>query len=147
MPPRPTTSVMDADSYFASVVRSTEWDAATDSEKEQALTQASYLIAGAFILQDNSFAVNDDGSIVWNERIVAAVCEEAMWLLSHDPSELPDALTKGIVSASAGAVSATFDKTFVTPWICTLTRILIGDLGVFIGDEDGTNVRTTLLAM
>lgn len=147
MTPTPSVSVMDADSYFASVLRSTEWDTATELEKEQSLNQASYLVSGAFVFNDSAYEITDGQIVTWNERVVAAICEEAIWLLSHDPSEIPESLFKGISSASAGAVSATFDKSFVCPWICQIARILIGDLGAYIGDDAGATVKTTLLAM
>ena len=147
MATRPIVSTMDAESYFASVLRTTEWDAAEASKKEQALSQASFLISGAFVFNDSAYSTDSDGTTVWNERVVAAVCEEALWLLSHDPSDIPSALFNGISSASAGSVSATFDKSFICPWIYPLARILIGDLAVYVGDDSGATVRTTLLAM
>ena len=143
---RPTVSLAEANLYFASRLRSTAWTAADETSKLQALAQASNLVSGAFIFSEDSYRVEDD-VVTWDERISFAICEEALWLLGHDPSELPESLTKGIQSASAGSVSATFDKSFVIPWICDAVKTLIGDLGTFIGDSSESSVRSTLLAL
>lgn len=143
---RPTVSLAEANLYFTSRLRSTAWTAADETSKSQALAQASNLVSGAFIFSEDAYRVEDD-VVTWDERISFAICEEALWLLEHDPSELPESLTKGIQSASAGSVSATFDKSFVIPWICGAVKTLIGDLGTFIGDSSESSVRSTLLAL
>lgn len=146
MTSRPTVSLADAESYFALRLRSDLWNAANEEIKSQALAQASFLISGAFTFYDTAYSIEDD-VVVWDDRITAAICEEALFLLKGDPTELPEALTKGIVSASAGAVSATFDKSFVFPLICEAAKTLVGDLGYYLGDDSTGSVRTSLLAM
>lgn len=147
MTSRPNVSLVDAESYFASRLRSDLWNAADEEIKRQALAQASYLISGAFIFSDDAYSTDDEGVTTWDDRVVAAVCEEAYWLLGHDPSEVPEALFNGLVSASAGTVSATFDRSFVRPWICEAAKTLIGDLGTFIDNDSTGSLRTSLLAM
>lgn len=148
MTPRLEVSVTDAENYFAKRLRATTWNAADTTQKSQALTQASFLVSGAFVFYDSAFSIQDDGeTVVWDDQIVAAVCEEALWLLSHDPDAIPDALFKGISQASAGSVSATFDRDFVCPWICKTARLMVGDLGLFLGDDSEGSVKTSLLAM
>lgn len=144
---RPTVSLVDAESYFASRLRSETWNAADESLKTKALTQASFLVSSAFVFYDGAYEEISGGEIVWDERVGAAICEEAAWLLDHDPASIPEALFNGISSASAGSVSATFDKSFVCPWICEQTKILVGDLGTFIGADSDSLVKSTLLAM
>lgn len=147
MTPRPDVSLEDAEQYFAERLRATTWNAADASQKTQALTMASFLISGAFVLYDSAFSIQEDGDVIWDDRITAAVCEEANWLLGHDPDAVPAALFNGISQASAGAVSATFDKAFVCPWICSAARLMVGDLGLFLGDDTEGSAKTTLLAM
>ena len=142
----PTVTLEQAESYFAMRLRSTVWNEASEDDKNKALAQASSLVSAAFILDDSAHGVREDGTIIWNDRIIAAICEESIWLLGHDPSEIPESLFKGISQAAAGSVSATFDKSFVCPWICHAAVLLVGDLGVYLGDDDGS-VKTTLLAM
>ena len=139
-------SLSDADSYFATRLRSDAWDAANDETRIKALAQASFLISGAFVFSDAAYSIDDEDAVTWHDRVIAAVCEEALWLLSRDPAQLPDALFQGVSSASAGSVSATFDKSFVLPWICPVAKTLIGALGTLI-DDDTSYVRSTPLAI
>lgn len=143
---RPTVSLNDAESYFATRLRSDSWSDAAETDKAKALAQASYLISGAFVFTESAWELAGD-EIVWDDRVIAAICEEAIWLLERDPSEIPEALLTGILSASAGSVSATFDKTHVVPWICPTAKILIGDLGAFIGDGGEGDARATVLPL
>lgn len=147
MTPRLEVSLADAETYFANRLRTTTWDEADATQKSQALTQASFLVSGAFVLYDSAFSIQDDGTVIWNDQIIAAVCEQALWLLSHDPDAIPESLFKGISQASAGSVSATFDRDFVCPWICKTARLMVGDLGLFLGDDSEGSARTSLLAM
>lgn len=144
---RPTVSINDAESYFASRLRSEIWDAADEGSKTRALAQASFLISGAFVFSSNACEQDENGAVVWHERVIAAVCEEAHWLLSRDPSEIPDALFQGVASASAGGASATFDKSFVIPWICPIAKTLVGDLGTLIDSDDDSRVRSAPLPL
>ena len=139
MDTRPSVDLVDANEYFTSRLRSNHWNDSEDSVKLQALSQASFLVSGAFELNDKSYIVKDN-KIIWNERIKAAICEEAIWLLKHDPSAIPEALFNGMSNASVGGVSVTFDKSFICPWICNATKTLIGDLGFFLGDEGSLQV-------
>lgn len=143
---RPNVSLAVAENYFAARLRSDAWDNADVLTKTKALNQAAFLISGAFIFNDAAYVVIDD-TVIWDDRINAAVCEEAIWLLEKDPNEIPASLFNGIVSASAGSVSATFDKSFIIPWICDIVKILIGDLGTFIVDNSEARVETSLLAL
>lgn len=136
---RPSITLADADNYFESRLRSNAWHESDDSVKNQALSQSSFLVSGVFVFSDNAYEIQND-EIVWDERIKAAICEEAIWLLEHNPSDIPESLFKGISSANVGGVSATFDKSFICPWICNATRMLVGDLGTFIGDEGSLQV-------
>lgn len=146
MTSRPTVSLVDAESYFASRLRSDVWNAADGEIKVQALAQASFLISGAFTFSDDARS-NINGETVWDDRIKGAICEEAIWLLAKDPADVPSALFNGLSAASAGTVSATFDKSFVCPWICEAAKVLIGDLGIFLGNDSAGSFRTSLLAM
>ena len=116
-----------ATDYFAlSRPKAAEWDIADDTQRRRYLNWASVLIRSAFVFQAD-VDINDD------DRIRTAVCEQALWLMRRT-DEYPDALTKGIVSASAGTVSATFSKDFVAPLICEEAKLAISGIGYFIRD-------------
>ena len=103
--PRLTVALDAAERYFATRLRADLWREASESDKTNALTQASFLISGAFSFYDAAFALDEStGEVVWNARVVAAVCEEALWLLRVDPTEYPEALTLGLAEAGAGGV-------------------------------------------
>ena len=123
---QPLVSLEWATEYFiTSRPKSDEWDAADDVERQQYLGWASERIKSAF-------KFNADVDIYDNDRVRAATCVQALYLM-QTPAEYPDVLTKGIVSASAGVVSATFSKDFVAPLICEEAKLLIGELGNTIG--------------
>ena len=144
MDTRPIVELVYANEYFTLRLRSNLWNDSEDSVKLQALSQASFLVSGAFKFNDKSYIVKDN-KILWHERIKAAICEEAIWLLEHDPSKIPEALFNGMSNASVGGVSVTFDMSFICPWICNASKTLIGDLGTFLGDEG--SLQTTILSL
>jgi len=111
-----------ATNYFAlSRPKADEWDAADDTERRRYLNWASMLIKSAFVFQ-TGVDLNDD------DRIRTAVCEQALYLMRRT-DVYPEALTKGIVSASAGTVSATFSKDFIAPLICEEAKLAISGIG------------------
>jgi len=116
-----------ATDYFAlSRPKADEWDAEEDSERRRYLNWASVLIRSAFVFQADVEIDNDD-------RIRTAVCEQALWLMRRT-EKYPEALTKGIVSASAGTVSATFSKDFVAPLISEEAKLAISEIGHCVRD-------------
>ncbi|MBR2003883.1 MAG: hypothetical protein IJ991_06850, partial [Thermoguttaceae bacterium] len=119
----------------------------SESDKTNALTQASFLISGAFSFYDAAFALDEStGEVVWNARVVAAVCEEALWLLRVDPTEYPEALTLGLAEAGAGGASAKFDRSFVAPMVCAASKTLVGELGVFRDSNELGTAKATPFA-
>lgn len=138
----------EANEYFGLRLNTTVWDNATDDMRKQALRQAGTLIFSAFVFSKKAYEIDSKtGSVVWNSQIISAVCEEALWLLSHDPSNIPEALFQGVSSANAGNVSATFDKSFVLPWICPVSRTLVGSLGTFIAGDDDSYVHSNPMSL
>lgn len=138
----------EANEYFGLRLNTTVWDNANDEMRKQALSQAGMLISSAFVFSKEAYEIDSaTGSVIWNKRIISSVCEEALWLLTRDPSEIPDALFNGVSSASAGNVSATFDKSFVIPWICPVARTIVGSLGTFIAGDDDSYVHSTPMSL
>ena len=138
----------EANDYFGLRLNTTVWDNANDDMRKQALRQAGTLIFSAFVFSKEAYEIDPEtGSVVWNSQIISAVCEEALWLLSHDPSNIPEALFQGVSSANAGNVSATFDKSFVLPWICPVSRTLVGSLGTFIAGDDDSYVHSNPMSL
>jgi len=113
------------DYFMNSRPKADEWDAADDTERRRYLGWASVLIKSAFVFRDGIEIDNDD-------RVRIAVCEQALWLMRRTDL-YPETLTQGIVSASVGAMSATFSKDFVAPLICEEAKLVIGEMGHFIG--------------
>lgn len=138
----------EANDYFGLRLNTTVWDNANDDMRKQALRQAGTLIFSAFVFSKEAYEIDPKtGSVVWNSQIISAVCEEALWLLTHDPSNIPEALFQGVSSANAGNVSATFDKSFVLPWICPVSRTLVGSLGTFIAGDDDSYVHSNPMSL
>jgi len=124
-PMQPLVPLEWATEYFAtSRPKADEWDVADDTERQRYLGWASVLIKSAFVFHANVDVSNDD-------RIRVAVCEQALWLMRRTDN-YPEALTKGIASASAGAISATFSKDFVAPLICEEAKLAVAEIGSFV---------------
>lgn len=140
-------AIDDAEKYFETRLYADKWNDATDGDKRKALATAAFLIGGAFEFRKDAFSVgsDDDTSVVWSPRVVAGVCEEALWLLKQDPTTIPNALFLGISNAKAGSVESTFDKSFVAPLICDAAKTIIGELGTFL--EAGGGVYSTPIAL
>lgn len=131
-------TIEQASAYFATRLYSDVWDRAIGADKRKALSWASRIIEGSYVFTDEAYTED-----TWDPRILYAVYEEAIWLLTQDPTVLPEVFTKGIVSASAGGVSATFSKEHLLPLVCGSARALIGDLGTLISGEG--RVTSTML--
>lgn len=129
-----------AEAYFENRLHADAWDAASESDKTKALAWGSAMIQNAFLWEAD--AVDAEGE--WAVPVRYAVCEQALWLLKLDPTEYPAALTKGLISGSAGAVNATFSKEMVAPLICPAAISLIGVLGTLNEPDAGTVVSTML---
>lgn len=135
MTPELMIALSDAESYFANRLYADTWDSRSSPDKLKAVSWASKMIAGAFTFTEDAYTIEGD-LVTWHPQIIAAVCEQAAWLLSTDPTKYPELLTLGIAEGNAGA-SAKFDKSFVAPLICEAAKALVGELGAF-NSESGT---------
>ena len=140
---RPTVDLAYAETYFAARLYADAWTGANAGDKVKALEQASILLAGAVDFAPDACARRDDGTAVWHERALAAVCEEALWLLTRDPTRLPELLARGIASGKVGELSATFDRKLLAPLVCDAALQTLGRLGTPV---DGASFTSTPLA-
>ena len=128
-----------AEAYFENRLHADAWTSASDTDKAKALTWADTIIQNGFQWEQGAYTDTD-----WAVPVQYAVCEEALWLLKIDPTEYPAALTQGLASGSAGAVSASFSKEMVAPLVCASAISLIGTLGV-LNDESAGTLKSTML--
>ena len=141
----PLTTVDYADTFFADRLHTDVWDAASSDERRKAINHASSDIRKYFVLHSEAFreeVIDDESRIVADNRVQNAVCLQAIYLLGVNPAEYPEALTKGVSSASAGPLNATFDKSFMPLPIAIGVEEAIGDLGIYIGPTDTGTART-----
>lgn len=139
IPPVLSVSLETAEKYFANRLHANAWSAASDEDKQRALAWGASIIRNGFLWEDEAYSETE-----WAIPVVYGVCEEALWLLKIDPTEYPVALTKGLASGNAGAVSATFSREFIAPLVCSAAVSLIGVLGTLNTDEAGT-IKSTML--
>jgi hypothetical protein len=79
-----------------------------------------------------------DGFDETSETVKVACCEEALWLMRRS-DEYPAALTNGLSQASAGSLSATFDKSFVAPLVADRIIQPLTEIGLnYIGGSGNT---------
>ena len=76
-------TLADAESYFATRLRADAWRAATVDERSQALALAVALLEAACRFEPDATTYDARGNPTWRPRIVAAFCEEALWLLQR----------------------------------------------------------------
>lgn len=108
------------------------WDAADDSRRLLFLNWSSDVLLMSFRFRDDVLqAERDPGRSTG--RLKKAVCELTLHLMQRDPTKELALLTKGLSRASAGPLSATFDKRFVATLVPDHVKQLVGDLGEFIG--------------
>lgn len=135
-----TVTLSQAEKYFKNRLHADVWDNASETDKTKALSWACVIIQNAFLWEDS--AIDAEGE--WAVPVRYGVCEQALWLLKLDPTDYPAALTQGLASGSAGAVSASFSKEMVAPLVCASAISLIGTLGV-LNDESAGTLKSTML--
>ncbi|MDD3587243.1 MAG: hypothetical protein PHQ75_08665, partial [Thermoguttaceae bacterium] len=90
------------------------------------------------------FTTDQLNNVVPPDAYIAAVCEQALWVLRLDPAVYPEALIQGIASASAAGSSATFSRQFVPPLLCPVTQCLLAKIGTCHMGVMGSIDSTTL---
>ena len=139
-----TPTLDQADAYFETRPRSDAWRDATELEKTRALAYAALVLDACFEFSDA--ARYESGE--WRPRIVAAVCEQALWILTRKDGGAERLASLGVTSASVAGISATFDRREASALVCDAARRLIGRLGRFVPlDEGGGEITSTPLAL
>ena len=143
----PLTTVDYADTFFADRLHTDLWDAASSEERRKAINHASSDIRKYFVLHEDAFQEwiehpSEKQIVIADSRVQNAVCLQAIYLLSVNPADYPEALTKGVSSASAGPLNATFDKSFIPLPIAIGVEEAIGELGTYIGPTESGTART-----
>lgn len=88
-----------ANSYFASRLYSDAWDGATDANKTKALATAERQVRAIPLRAD-----------VPGAALTAAVCEQALWLLSSSAADraLEAKLARGLTGRTVGSASESY---------------------------------------
>jgi hypothetical protein len=120
-----------AETYFGNRLYTSRWDSASATDKEKSLKQASSLLEAVYEFNPGTFFMTE-GEEDCKDGLKCAVCEQALYLLTIDPTAYPDVLTMGISSASAGA-SVTFDRSMVAPFIAPTAKQYLTGIGTFFG--------------
>ncbi|MDO4587886.1 MAG: hypothetical protein Q4C95_11415 [Planctomycetia bacterium] len=132
--------------YFANRLYSDIWNNTSASDQTKAIDWAKTIIEGAFDFNDTACKIDNNGGIIWNNRVLAAICEEAVWLLRQDPTEYPELLTLGLSEADAGASIKT-DKTMIIPLVCNAAIRIIGNMATIVDPEaGGGTICSTMLS-
>ncbi|MDO5554721.1 MAG: hypothetical protein Q4G68_13265 [Planctomycetia bacterium] len=136
-----------ANAYFAGRLNAESWTAASQSDRQKSLDQASAMIFSAFRWSDSAYSTDANDEQTWDSSIIRAVYEQALWLLSVDFTKYPEMLYNGIVKATSGGNSVQFDRKFELPWICPVAVRYVGALGTLIpvATEAAGSISATLL--
>ena len=138
----------EAEAYFSARPRPAAWRDASPAEKTQALAFAAIVLESSFEFSDAARYTTGTGESRWRPRIVAAVCEQALWTLERGGESNARLASLGVTRASVGGLSATFDRRAATTLVCDAARRLIGRLGLFVAlDDGGGEITSTPLAL
>lgn len=116
----PLTTLEWANEYFAGRLNSSAWESADEDTRTKAITTASRVLSAFYVIPQKLF---DDVP----EWLQMATCEQAIYLLSVDPTAIPSLLLKGFSQAAAGPISVTADWEFTAPLLSELAEQMIGD--------------------
>ena len=88
------------------------------------------------------------GNPTWRPRIVAAFCEEALWLLERTEPQAATLRALGVTRATVGEIEASFSREDAQGLVCPMARQLVGRLGYFEPDSaQGGAFSSTPLAI
>jgi len=130
----PLTTVDFANDFFTNRLHAEKWEVASDEDREKAIFTASGDIIKYFV-----FDTPHDGVI--DDRLQVGTCLQAIYLLTRNPEQVIDALTKGIKSARVGPVATEFNKDFVAPLLAPGVIDAIGDAAEYVGPSQSGTVR------
>lgn len=128
------------ETYFSNRLYSDNWNNADSTNKSQSVVMATNMVLASFDFVDDSFFINDDNEEDCLDQIKNGICEQAIYLLSIDPTAVNELLTMGMASGSAAGASATFSKELVAQLICDSAKMAIGEYGSFV-DYSGSGSR------
>lgn len=129
-----------ADAYCSNRLYTDKWESADAAKRTQAVCMATKMILASFDFADGAFYVNDAGEDDSIDAVKNGIVEQAIYLLSIDPTKVNELLTMGLASGSASGASATFSREFIAPLVCDAAKSAIGNYGVF-RDHTGGSTR------
>ena len=129
-----------ANAYCANRLYSETWDSADDARRAKSVRMATNMILACFDFADGAFFINDAGEEDCVDAVKNGIMEQAIYLLSMDPTKVNELLTMGLASGSAAGASATFSKEFIAPLVCDSAKSFIGNYGYFV-DHTGNGAR------
>ncbi len=146
---RPTATLDEANRYFETRPRATAWFQTEAGERENALRFASLTLDAACRFTDDAYELDADGQRVWRERVIAALCEQALWTLTQDGSGRDAIRALGIAQATVAGASVRFDGSAANDdELAPRAKRLLAGCAVFTSQElaDGT-ISSTPLAL
>ncbi len=144
-------TLQDAQAYFDGRLYAERWFSASHlrtgdkTSQEVALEWANQIIETSVVdWFDSAFVATSDesGEPLFVDAVKRAVYEEALYLLSIDPTEYPEILTLGVKTTEG----TTFDKDFTAPLIAPISRKTLEKYAVLTADKpSGASVRSASL--
>ncbi len=94
-------NISQAEAYFATRLYAEAWEQATPANKTKALATAERHVASLRLRED-----------VPSGAVTAAICEQALWLLSSTPAQrsLDASLARGLTSRTVGSASESYGR-------------------------------------
>tara|TARA_Y100000310_G_scaffold160700_1_gene160534 strand:- start:1261 stop:1764 length:504 start_codon:yes stop_codon:yes gene_type:complete len=146
-------SLADAETYFEGRLNITDWDGATDANKNIALAMSAALLDDYFKFEGHKttqeqalswprYDIHIDGfhipSTTIPQRLKDACAEYAMWLLRSDRTAEEDSV--GFKSLKAGSLSMEIDPNDRAATVPDVVVKMLAEIGTKIG---GGNVKVT----
>jgi len=138
-------TLAEAETYFEKRLHSDDWDDATDAQKNEALAMSARMIDGMYDFVGTIMTTTQalrwprgnvydiDGRYLTPTEIPSPIanaqCEQALYLLSTDPTALPAILSQGIKRAKIGPLEVEASMSFQPKQMAPNTTWAVGSLG------------------
>ena len=149
MTTRPTATLDEANRYFGTRPRADAWFQSDEAEREKALQFASLTLDAACRFSDEAYDVDSVGRVLWRERVIPALCEQALWTLTQETSGRDAIRALGISQATVAGASVRFEASAANSYeLAPIAKRLLAGCAVFTSQElgDGT-ISSTHLAL
>lgn len=122
--------------YLLNRLHAAYWAECSLDDREKSVALAWLILDGSYQWKSEAKTITPTG-IAWHHRVIAAVGEQALFLLQNETAVDSESTTAGVTSLSVAGYSVSFEKggsnDNAYSLICPMVPALLGDLAVVHG--------------